>query len=172
MPLVRSYQCSTCAKRLTVHDGQEIPLCCAAPMRWKQTRDYKPEEHGWETGMRAPAIDFRNTTPWEVPIGVDGSHVSSLREIRKLERESEKLERDGVGEAIRFRAFSQDRSNMLQNTFGEPPHARKPQLYDKQGRQKISFDLIDGEPTEVEMGPGADESLASALPMNDPLVSE
>ena len=162
MPLIRIYRCAVCDTGISTAFGAPVPSHCGAPAKWKQTRDYKPEEHGWETGMKSAAIDFRNTSPMQVPLGTDGMEVSSLRDIRRIERESEQRERNGEGEAYRFRAFSQNKSNMLQNTFGEPPQ-RKPQLFDKQGRQKISFELVDGEPQEVEMGPGAEEALASSL---------
>lgn len=166
MPLVQTYSCA-CGKRTTVPHGAPVPHCCATPMKWRQTREYKPEEHGWETGQKTAAIGFRHTSPWEIPVqGPDGQQLQmeSLRDIRKLEKESEKMAADGVGQEMRFRAFNNDVKNggMLTNSFGEPPH-RKPQLYDAHGRQKISLDLVEGEPVEV-MGPGADESLASALP--------
>lgn len=168
MPLVRTYACTTCAQRTTVHDGQPVPHHCGAPMKWRQTRDYKPEEHGWDTGMRSAAIGFRNTSPWMMPLGggSDGHQevaVESLHQLRQLERRSEQAARNGEGQEFRARAFSQDRSNMLDNTFGAPPHAPKPQLYDNQGRQKISFTPVAGEDADCAMGPGADEAQASSL---------
>lgn len=170
MALVTVYACQVCGTSLAVPHGSAVPQHCAAPMKWRQTRDYKPEEHGWETGMKSAAIGFRNTSPWMVPIGGPNGEtetaVTSLRQIRQIERESEQAERNGEGQAMRFRAFSQQHhgsDSMYKNTFGEPPQ-RAPQLFDAQGRQKISFEAVDGEPVEAEMGPGADESLASALP--------
>ena len=165
--LVRTYVCTACGMHETIPDGREIPSCCEGPMRWRQTRDYKPEEHGWSTGMKAPAVGYRGTNPWVVPI--EDAHggqmeVSSLREIRKLEKESEQQERDGVGQAMRFRAFANNVAGggMRDPLFGDPPH-RKPQLFDAQGRQRISIEAVDGDDVECEMGPGAEEGLASAL---------
>jgi hypothetical protein len=167
MPLVRSYACEACSARVTVHDGAPVPEHCGVPMKWRQTRDYHPELHGKLTGERSAAIGFRHTSPWEIPVQ-DGSgdqlRMESLRDVRRLESESAKMAADGIGQEMRFRAFNNDTKNggMLVNSFGEPPQ-RAPVLTDSQGRQKITFDAVDGEPVEAEMGPGADESLASAL---------
>lgn len=166
--LVRSYACATCSKRVTVHDGDPVPRCCAAPMLWRQTRDYRPELHGKLTGEKSAAIGFRHTSPWEIPVqGPDGDQIraESLRDIRKLESESAKRAADGIGQEMRFRAFNNDTCNggMLTNSFGEPPQ-RAPVLKDAKGRQKISFDAVDGDTVDAsEMGPGAEEALASAL---------
>lgn len=168
MLLVRVYQCPVCERRCTMHEDQPPPLCCASKMQWKQTREYKPELHGWDTGMRSAAIGFRHTSPWVVPVegnGPDGqTEVSSLREIRRMEKESEKKAADGLGQEMRFRAFNQDCQNggMLENSFGPPPQ-RAPELFDAKGRQKISFDVVDGDTAVDDMGPGAREELASAL---------
>lgn len=167
MALVRSYACEQCSTRKTVHDGTPVPECCGVPMKWRQTREYRPELHGQLTGERSAAIGFRHTSPWEIPVqGADGDQLrmESLRDVRRLENESSKMAADGIGQEMRFRAFNNDvkGGGMLTNSFGDPPQ-RKPELFDAQGRQKISFETVEGEPVEAEMGPGADESLASAL---------
>lgn len=170
MPLIQIYTCRSCGTTFSVPHGSGIPQHCAGPMKWRRTQEYKPEQHGWETGMKSAAIGFRHTNPWMVPIGGPNGEtetpVESLQQIRQIERDSERAERNGEGQAMRFRAFSQDTANggMQHNTFGEPPQ-RAPKLHDDRGRQKISFDVVDGEPVEV-MGPGADEALASALPVS------
>lgn len=175
MPLLQVYRCQVCDTAVTTPYGAPVPLHCGQPARWRQLRDHKPEEHGWSTGMRSAAIGFRNTNPWVVPIEGNGPNgqreVSSLREIRHIEKESEKMAADGVGQELRFRAFNNDvkgggRSGggMMTNSFGPPPQ-RAPKLYDERGRQKISFEAVDGETCDAdEMGPGATEALASALP--------
>ena len=168
MPLVRSYACEACSARETVHDGAPVPEHCGVPMKWRQTRDYHPELHGKLTGERSAAIGFRHTSPWEIPVQTangDQVRAESLRDIRRLEKESEKMAADGIGQEMRFRAFNNDTKNggMLVNSFGEPPQ-RAPVLTDAQGRQKISFDAVDGEAVDAaDMGPGAEEALASAL---------
>lgn len=170
MPLVQIYTCGLCERSRRVPHGAPAPTCCASRMRWRQTREYKPEEHGWDTGMRSAAVGFRHTNPWMVPLGDSGPMpVESLRQVRHIERESEKMAADGVegAQELRFRAFANDTEGggLQRNTFGEPPHQRKPQLYDKQGRQRISIAPVDADTADADqMGPGADASLASALP--------
>lgn len=170
MPLVTYYTCTVCGTTSHVAHGADVPLHCAAPMKWRQTRDLKPEQHGWATGQKSAAIGFRHTDPWVVPIEGDGPDgqlaVSSLREIRKLESEAAKKAADGIGQEIRFRAFNQDTKNggMLVNSFGEAPH-HTPKLFDDKGRQKIAVTATDGETIDAdELGPGAEEALMSALP--------
>lgn len=170
MPLVRTYSCVVCAHVVTTA-FESVPLHCAKPMKWRQTRDYKPEEHGWSTGMKSAAIGFRHTSPWMVPLA-DGSvpgqveiPVESLRQVRHLENESAKRAADGLGQEIRFRAFNQNvkGGGMLENSFGPAP-IRTPKLFDDEGRPKITLDAVDGETVDLlDMGPGAREELASAL---------
>lgn len=169
MPLLQVYRCRVCDIAVTTAYGAPVPLHCGQPAKWRQLREHKPEQHGWSTGMKSAAIGFRHTSPWEVPVqGADGQQLrlESLRDVRRLEKESEKMAADGVGQEMRFRAFNNDTENggMLTNSFGTPPQ-RAPKLFDERGRQKISFEAVDGEAADAdEMGPGAQESLASALP--------
>jgi hypothetical protein len=175
MPLVQIYTCVICEAATRIPHGAPVPEHCAHPMRWRQTREHKPEHHGWSTGVRAPAVGFRHTNPWVIPVeGKDGQQleVTSLREIRRLENESEKMAADGVGQAMRFRAFNNDLGNsnrgagLYENSFGAPPQ-RKPQLFDKQGRQRISLTPVAGDQAEHDadqLGPGTDPSAVSALP--------
>lgn len=55
----------------------------------------------------------------------DGSHktvvVSTLSDIRRLERETEVRARNGEGQAMRWRDYSQDHSNQHTHLFGESP---------------------------------------------------
>lgn len=165
MPLITVYTCGTCGAVQHVPQGSPVPMHCAQRMQWRQTREYKPELHGWETGMKSAAVGFRHTNPWMMPIGTAGDvPVESLRQLRHLENESAKMAADGIGQEFRARAFNQNvvGGGMQTNSFGEPPQ-RAPRLHDAQGRQKISITAVDGEPVDA-MGPGADEALASALP--------
>jgi hypothetical protein len=174
VPLIRIYACATCGTGVRADFDAPVPLHCGVPATWRQTRDFKPEEHGWATGEKSAAIGFRHTKPWVVPLEGNGPNgqreVSSLREIRHIESEARKKAEDGVGEEIRFRAFNNDTVNggMLKNSFGEAPR-HTPKLTDARGRQKISFEVVEGDPVEVDtaedvpMGPGAAEALASAL---------
>lgn len=79
--------------------------------------------------------------------------IESLADIRRLERESEKMSRDGIGSPMRFRHYSQDASNRDVGLFGPDP-ALKPNM------KKISITKHGGERPEVVMGPGAVENSA------------
>lgn len=46
-------------------------------------------------------------------------HVDSLRKLRAVERESEQMTKDGVGQPMVWRQYSQDRSNRDQHTLGD-----------------------------------------------------
>ena len=168
MPLIRIYACVECGTTVRADFDAPVPLHCGQPAKWQQTRDFKPEEHGWSTGQRTAAIGFRHTSPWEIPVqDASGQQIraESLRDIRRLEKESAKMAADGIGSEMRFRAFNQDVKNggMQTNSFGEPPR-RKPQLFDRQGRQRIALEVVDGETLDAaDMGPGAVDDLASAL---------
>jgi hypothetical protein len=87
----------------------------------------------------------------------------SLRDLRRFEKESEQLAAEGIGQPYRIRGYSQDRSNLSVNTFGEPLQ-ETPDLTrcHPDGTPRVQVTHYDGDDA---MGPGADEALASALPM-------
>ncbi len=55
------------------------------------------------------------------PTGYRTVTVSSLHDIRTLERESEQRERNGEGRRMVFRDYSQDHSNQFLHTLGSDP---------------------------------------------------
>lgn len=55
------------------------------------------------------------------PTGFRDETISSLSDIRRLERESEQRERNGEGRRMVWRDFSQDTSNQDQHTLGVDP---------------------------------------------------
>jgi len=67
--------------------------------------------------VEAPEGGFREVT------------VSSLHDIRRLERESEQAERNGEGRKMCWRDYSQDGSNWDKHTLGEDPSLRPPKTY-------------------------------------------
>lgn len=95
--------------------------------------------------------------------------VSSLRQLRQIERESEKMAADGIGQPIRFRGYAQDHSNMSENTFGERPADAPDMVLTPEGKRKFGLrggaqmiDAREGEP-DYSYGPGVNDSNTSAL---------
>lgn len=166
--LFQVYQCGRCGTaRRRPHSSDPVPSCCDQPMAWRRTmtlKDPPPPRFG-----KAPGIDFRNTNPIHVPIGEGGMYFESLHAIREFERQSEQLAAEGIGQPYRIRGYSQDRSNMSVNTFGEP-EVDTPDLtrLGPDGKPRVRITSHDA-PTlddDVALGPGAVEALASALPMD------
>ena len=93
--------------------------------------------------------------------------IDSLHKLRQVERESEKMAADGIGQPIRFRAFAQDHSNMSVNTFGEGP-SEKPSAAGKRkfglrgGATPVDAPAEGGDP-DYTYGPGVNDSNTSAL---------
>jgi hypothetical protein len=90
--------------------------------------------------------------------------INSLRDLRRVERESEQMARDGVGQPMVWRRWAQEDSNADQPTLsksyygGDAPEAAAKHRFGS--TLKRSADEPDG-----SFGPGVDESNASALPL-------
>lgn len=117
---------------------------------------------------QAPGIDFRNTSPIEVPIGANGVRFESLRELRQFEKESEALAAEGIGQPYVIRGYSQNKSNMSVNTLGTVEEAPPPSFTDAKGRTRFRVSAVDGADIDDSFAPGATEADASPLPL-DPL---
>jgi hypothetical protein len=82
---------------------------------------------------RQGSRDFTKfTTPVEdpsSPTGFRDATVSSLADIRRLERESEQAERNGEGRRMVWRDYAQDASNKDQHTLGEDPSLKPDKHY-------------------------------------------
>lgn len=91
--------------------------------------------------------------------------VESMAKMRKLERESEQQFRNGEGQPLRFRALHQNRSNMLDNTFGADPSEKPTAASAKRfgGPSRAMAGGEGGSAPDVAFGPGVNESNASAL---------
>jgi hypothetical protein len=160
--LYRIYLCARCgtAKRIRA-DHPVHPTCCTLDMQWKRTTtmvDPPAPRFG-----KAPGIDCRVTNPIVVPIG-GGIKFESLHDLRRFERESEMLANEGIGQPYRIRGYSQDHGNMEKNTFGESPQ-ETPDLSRTHPDGTPRVQVTKYTPDSAEMGPGADEALASALPL-------
>lgn len=106
--------------------------------------------HGETVEIQQPDGSFRRVT------------LTSLSEIRRLERESEQRERDGEGQRMVWRDYSQDRSNADQHTLAaEAPE--RPVLSDAAKRRFGPSIRRSMEAPQVELGDGVDESMMSAL---------
>lgn len=121
--LFQIHVCSTCRMpQRRPHSADPAPLCCGTATKWvrTQTLDFPAVR---KLG-HAPGIDFRHTSPIEVPIGQGGMRFESLAELRKFERESEAMAADGIGQPHVIRGYSQNPSNMHVHTMGENPDQR------------------------------------------------
>jgi len=90
-------------------------------------------------------------------------HIDSLHKLRQVEREAEALTRDGAGQPMIWRRYSQDQSNRDQHTLapsldgGTHP---TPEAKHRFGSTKQTY----AEDPERPYGPGVSEANASALP--------
>jgi hypothetical protein len=88
-----------------------------------------------------PSDFTKFTTQIETPDGgFRDVTVSSLRDIRKLERESEQAERNGEGRRMIWRSYAQDRSNEDVHTMGPDPS------------MKPNRTLLNGQPLQIRKG--------------------
>ncbi len=91
--------------------------------------------------------------------------ISSLAQLRKVERESEQMARDGVGQPMVWRRYAQDTSNQDVHTIhgsyegGEQPTREAAHRFG-QTLQKSATE------PDHEFGPAVSESNASALPLS------
>jgi hypothetical protein len=81
---------------------------------------------------KGPTDFAKFTTQVEDPSRPEGFRdvtISSLADIRRLERESEQAERNGDGRKMVWRDYSQDRSNIDQHTLGADPSLKPAKHY-------------------------------------------
>lgn len=165
------YRCPECGWRLYDQErsfaegGQATaPQCfeCDTLMVWTPTR--------FRTDLRTDGEGASGHT-FQKFVCRDGLNnlieIDSLHTLRKVERESEKMAADGIGQPIRFRGFAQDHSNMNDNTFGAPP-SEQPSAEGKRkfGLRNGATQLAGGEggsDPECAYGPGVNDSNTSAL---------
>jgi hypothetical protein len=137
------------------------PICeCGQPMIWIVPRprfDVRTDGEG-KSGNTFQKFSIRDGLNRVV-------EIDSLHKLREVERESEKMAADGIGQPIRFRGYAQDHSNMAVNTFGDrPPNELTPEGKRKFGLQGAAkhIDASEGEP-EIAYGPGVNDNNTSAL---------
>lgn len=108
-----------------VRSGLLWPLHCGAPMDYYPSRTTGFSAYDVNAGFDVVVEDVRS------PTGQRTERVSSITDIRRIEKESEQRYANGEGRPFRWRDLSQDKSNRDVNTFGErekvviPESARK-----------------------------------------------
>lgn len=88
--------------------------------------------------------------------------VDSLRKLRKIEAESEQQYRDGEGQPLIWRHYSNDRSN--RDVHALHPHWQGGQQPDPEWVRKHGADLRrDAGVADTDYGPGVSDATPSAL---------
>ncbi len=152
MPLF-DFRCLSCGDQaidvyrpISVGAKANPPVCCDSPM------EVIPQLGGLDTYDIGVAFDTQDGRNHPV-------HVDSLRKLRQVERDSEAMARDGVGQRMIWRRYSQDPSNVHKHTIKEDPSeaptpaAAKRFAPVRHGR----------EAPDRQYGPGVSDSNTSAL---------
>lgn len=85
--------------------------------------------------------------------------IDSVHKLRQVERQSEQLARNGEGQQINWRMWSNDRSNRLDNTLGKYHGGEQPDPAFAKKFGKTIGDAV----ADTSFGPGVNESNTSAL---------
>jgi hypothetical protein len=80
-----------------------------------------------------------------------------------VEKESETLAKNGEGQQVVFRAYSQNRGNRLDNTFGDPTEKPTAAAKRKWGLQGATKALGGDQEPAHSYGPGINDSNTSML---------
>lgn len=159
------YRCLTCGGLLldqyrTTQEGgsAHLPVCprCGVLMQWIPQANFDLRSDSATSDI--PKFTTRDGYGNLV-------EIDSLHKLRQVERESEIAAKNGEGQQIAFRAYSNNRGNRLDNTFGEPPsQAIDPHIKRKFGLQGATklIDAAAGEPDRA-YGPGVTDANTSAL---------
>jgi hypothetical protein len=151
---LHDFLCSSCGTyqsdvfRTAAQGAQsDPPVCCDLPMAWVPQIG---RMDALEPGQEFVCYDGRNNRVL----------VESLSQMRKIERESEQAERNGEGQKMVWRKYSQDHSNLHTNTLGKDPS----EAPSERAQRKFGPTLKkSAEAPDVAFGPGVSESNTSAL---------
>lgn len=164
---LHDFDCTACGSLLedyyvpiTQRATEAEPLCptCGARMRWV------PAVGRMEAGAGPGGF-----TPFTTQVlQPDGTHkpvtVSTLSDIRRLERETERAQRNGEGQQMIWRDYSQDRSNTHVHTMGEDPATKlRHELSGQKVRARLSVTRHGETAPQLALGAGVTESTTSAL---------
>lgn len=144
---LHDYVCPTCGasavdiyRPVTERASEHPPDCptCQTPMLWIPAVGAIDayESVAFTTSVRQPDGSYKDV------------RIHSLHDIRRIERETEQAHRNGEGQPMRWRDYSQDRSNGDVHTFGASP-ALTPSKTTARG---VPFTLRKGEQVAVDHG--------------------
>lgn len=161
MPL-HDYRCPVCGTEVidvyvpvTERASQRAPICSGAECG-NQPMDWLPQIGSMGLIQDSAREVIQVLQP-------DGSHkpveITSLADIRRLERESEIAYRNGEGQPLRWRAYSQDKSNDDVPLFADPSERPDPEFLKKNSVQ--STDEAGAE--KLGYGPGVSDNTTSSL---------
>lgn len=158
------YRCDECGwiladqyRSITEGGQSRLPDCfnCDRPMSWIPQARMSVFSDG--TGF----AKFSTTDTHGQPVEID-----SLRKLRQVERDSEVAARNGEGQQMVFRAFSNTRGNRLDHTLGDIAapaiSAEGKRKFGLQGGASPIAAGPDGAP-DIPYGPGVSDANASAL---------
>jgi hypothetical protein len=165
--------CEVCGE---VFPDQYLPLYTLPEPRirdgYRVTQDFdRPIHCGQEVILLPPRVVMDAKEPFqqfqvEIP-QPDGSHravtVGSLRQMRQIERASEQAARNGEGQPLVWRDYSQDRSNFDKHTLGEAPNQAPPAAAAERFGLQNMRPVRDGD-AAPGYGPGVSDANTSALP--------
>jgi len=154
---LHDYFCQVCGQVLTdvnvpcaIGAQKGAPLHCDRPMNWipaiGRMDAYEPfQEFETFDGQNQPVV------------------VESLRQLRAIERDSEQRYRDGEGQPLVWRRYSNDRSN--HDVHALHPKWEGGEQPDPAWVKKHGASLRRGQPTDADLayGPGVDESTPTGL---------
>jgi hypothetical protein len=142
----------------TVEQGgrSSPPPCptCGQPMIWIPGTTAMDVGGVKGAGFKAfDTLDGRNR-----PVRID-----SLRKLRQVERDAERMARNGEGQPMVFRRWAQGESNRDVPTLGTPDQVAPSAA----GKRKFGLQAVrkHAEAPERAFGPGVNDSNTSALPM-------
>lgn len=134
---------------VAVRSTEGAPSCCGQRMAWI------PQVGA----MDAKEPSFQSTVYVRQPDGTEKPVVvGSLSQMRRIERQSEQAARNGEGQQMVWRDFSNDRNHSDRHSFAADPSVQP----EKSSRVKVR--AVDAEVGEgAAYGPGVDDHNTSAL---------
>lgn len=136
----------------TLRASEHPPTCdrCFAPMQWIPQVgriDAKEPFQQFQTYIRQPDGSEKLTT------------IGSLHQMRQIERESEQRQKDGEGQQMVWRDYSQDRNHTDRHAFAEDPSEAPDPAFVRRARPRA----VEATVADAAYGPGVSDSNTSPL---------